>query len=353
MVSFVDWNGLTAGQAERWRALYARYGTRVQQSPAYAEALHRAGERLLVAVGRDTIVLFAVNATTLQTVCNDVPILSAESPESTESTEAAQAGPAEPAGCKQLFAVLAGARRVTGLSVYAPLVAAEYAGVPERPQGEGFRAWPRPPNSVVDWSLEGADLWPRALGRGTSQLARKRRLVERDGLVLDSGRSGAAAARDMLAVDGNSWKAARGQSMRQRGTQSEVYGGLVRDGLLTVTFLRDGGRPVAFRLDGRVKDRLTCLKWSYDEAYRRYSPGLYLLTVGLTRQWSGVGIRTVDLFGGPDALKDLLYSARTRRADLWYGSPELGAERAAERRRLDALTSRAWKAGRGIRHAYG
>ncbi|MFE7117748.1 GNAT family N-acetyltransferase [Streptomyces sp. NPDC057654] len=339
MVSLTDWRGLTAGQAERWRALYARYGTRIQQSPAYAEALHGAGERLLVAVGRDTVVVFVRDATTLQTVCNDVPILSAE-----------------PAGRRQLPALLARVRRATGLSVYAPLVAAEYVGVPEGSggrEGEEFRAWPRPPNSVVDWSLEGVDLWPRALGRGTSQLARKRRLVERDGLVLDPGRSGAVAVRDMLAVDDSSWKAARGQSMRQRGTQSEVYGGLVRDGVLTVTFLRDRGRPAAFRLDGRVKDRLTCLKWSYDEAYRRYSPGLYLLTFGLTRQWSGTGIRTVDLFGSPDALKDLLYSARTRRADLWCGNPELGAERAAERRRLDALTSRAWKTGRGIRHAYG
>ncbi|MFD7668415.1 GNAT family N-acetyltransferase [Streptomyces sp. NPDC059788] len=333
MVSVVDWNGLTAGLTERWRALYDRYGTRVQQSPAYAEAMHRAGERVLVALGPETAVAFGRDGTMCRALCNDVPVLSAE-----------------PAGSGQLSDVMAQVRRATGLSVYAPLVAAEYAGVAA---GAEFRTWPRLPSSVIDWAHDGADLWDRALGRGTSQLTRKRRLVERDGLVLDLARTGTAAAHDMLAVDDNSWKAARGQSMRQRGSQQEVYGGLVRAGVLTATFLRDGGRPVAFRLDGRAKDRVVCLKWSYDEAYRRYSPGLYLLTTGLTRQWSGAGVRTVDLFGSPDSLKDLLYSERPHRTDVWCGDPEQGAELAAERRQLDARVSRAQHGGRGLRHAYG
>ncbi|MFI9081883.1 GNAT family N-acetyltransferase [Streptomyces sioyaensis] len=344
MVSVTDVNGLTTAQVGHWHALYDQFGTRIQQSPAYTQALNRAGERVLVAIGRDTVFPFTREGSMCRAVCHDLPFLSTEQP-----------------GQEQLSAVLAQVRLATGLPVYLPLAAAGYAevGGMEREDGradidgEGeFRTWPRLANSVIDWSLDGADLWERALRRGTSQLTRKRRLVERDGLTLRLGRSGHEAAQDTLTVDDNSWKATRGQSMRQRGWQGMVYSALIRSGVLTATFLYDQDRPVAFRLDSRVKDRVMCLKWSYDEAYKRYSPGLYLLTEGLIHQWGGAPIRTIDLFGSPDSLKNLLYSERLPRVDIWYGNPKLGAELAADRLLLDKRVTQAQTAGKGIRHAY-
>jgi hypothetical protein len=328
-----DLRGLAAEQVAHWRTMYDQFGTRVQQSPAYAEAVSRVGERLFVAMGHGAIGVFTYDETTSTALCSDLPFLSAEEP-----------------GPEQLVAVVSSVRRATGLSVYLPLVGKEYADM------DAYRevsTWCRLPNSVIDWSREGVDLWDRALSRGSSQLNRKRRLVQRDGLVLHTGESGHRAARDMLAVDDSSWKALCGQSMRQRESQWAVYSELVRSGVLTATFLRDRDRPVAFRLDGRVKDRVMCLKWSYDMLYKRYSPGLYLLTEGLTRQWSNKGIRTIDLFGSPDPLKDLLYSERRHRVDVWCGDPALGRTRAEDRLGLDARVTRARGEGKGLRLAFG
>ncbi|MCS0636934.1 GNAT family N-acetyltransferase [Streptomyces sp. LP05-1] len=333
---------LTPEQERHWQELYERFGTRVQQSPAYARAVRAAGRRVLVVLADGAALALTQDGEFCTALCDDQPLLAGEP------------------GPEPLARLVDAVHRSAGVPVYLPLVDAGYADcadcvhrVGARASGP-FTAWARPPNSLVDWSRDGADLWERALARGNSQLRRKRRLVERDGLTLSAGAAGPRAAEDMLRVDDRSWKADRGQSMRSRGGQDRLYRRLVEDGTLTAAFLRDGDRPVAFRLDARVKDRVMCLKWSYDEAYRRYSPGLHLLTEGLRREWGGArGVRVVDLHGGPDTLKDLLYSARSPRVDLWYGDPELGARRAAERAAFDARVAGAHDHGKGLRHAFG
>ncbi len=325
-------DGMSPDQVRRWQEMYERTGTRVHQSPAYARALNAAGTQVVVAIGSDVAAAFACYATACSAIGGDEPALS-------------EAGPCS----AKLMSVVAAVRLATGLPVYLPLVDEHYAGLAAH---HGYLSWQRPPNSVIDWTSRGRDLWSRARERGTSQLDRKRRLVERDGLVLESAASGEAAVRDMLAVDDRSWKAAHGQSMRQRGNQSGLYGQLLLDGTVCATFLRDGAAPVAFRLDSRTRDRVTCLKWSYDESYRRYSPGVYLLTEGLTRTWGNHRLRVLDLFGGPDTLKDLLHTHRVPRVDVWYGNPVLGAERARDRLALDERVRRARDDGRGLRHAF-
>jgi hypothetical protein len=324
-------DGLSPAQVRRWQEMYERTGTRVHQSPAYARAVSAAGSRVVVAMGSNVAAAFACGATACSAIGGDEPALS-------------EAGPRN----VLLMSVVTAVRQATGLPVYLPLVGERYAALAAHHE---YLSWQRPPNSVIDWTSRGSDLWDRARERGTSQLDRKRRLVERYGLVLEFAASGEAAVRDMLAVDDRSWKAARGQSMRQRGNQSELYGRLLRDGTVCATFLRDGAAPVAFRLDSRTSDRVTCLKWSYDESYRRYSPGVYLLTEGLTRTWSHHRLRVVDLFGGPDTLKDLLHTHRVPRVDVWCGDPVLGAERARDRLALDERVRQARDDGGGLRHA--
>ncbi|WEH36591.1 GNAT family N-acetyltransferase [Streptomyces sp. AM 4-1-1] len=326
------WEELTDEQQRRWEERYEQFGTRIQQSPAYTRAVAASGRRVVVVLTEGAVAAFTRDGAVCTAMCDDQPLL------------------ADTVRLDLLADLVSDVHRFTGLAVYLPLVDASCAGVRAY---DGFAVWERPPNSLVDWSLDGEDLWQRALSRGTSQLTRKRRLVERDGLTLCFGRWGARAAEDVLRVDDRSWKAERGQSMRMRAGQGELYRRLVETGTVTVSFLKDHGRPVAFRMDARIKDRVMCLKWSYDESYRRYSPGLYLLTEGLRREWAGRGICTVDLHGSPDALKDLIHSDRPARVDLWYGDPQLGARRAEERLAFDAGVTRTHDQGRGLRHAFG
>ncbi|MFH8589598.1 GNAT family N-acetyltransferase [Streptomyces celluloflavus] len=328
----VDLDTLTRAQEDAWATAYRRYGTRLQQSPGYARAVRAAGQRVVVALAPLGIIAFTREGEVLTAVGGDEPVLT------------------EHGHAERLAHLVTSVRRATGASVYLPLVDAAHAGACAR---AGCTTWRRPPNSLIDWSRDGADLWGRALERGTSQLRRKRRLVERDGLTVRPGQSGAHAFAHVLAVDDRSWKAEHGQSMRLRGGQDALYGRLVGTGEITAAILFDGERPVAFRLDARVNDRLTSLKWSYDETYRRYSPGLHLLTEGLRQEWAGRGVRTVDLHGSPDTLKNLLYSERVPRADVWCGAAEPGALRARERAALDARVTRAHQAGKGLRHAFG
>lgn len=327
------WDAVDADRRARWQAAFDRSGTRLQQSPAYAEALNAAGYQVGLVEEAGVWGVFTRNAECWTAVCNDVPFLSTE-----------------PLTAARLAAVTTRLRHETGLSVYLPLVGTEYATAAD---GPGWLVWSRPPNSLVDWSAQGQDLRERVRARGGSQPERKVRLVRRDGLTMDYARVGDQAVVEMLAVDDRSWKAACGDSMRLRGSQWLLYGQLLRQGAIEACFLRAGDRPVAFRLDSRVKDRVACLKWSYDLADRRYSPGTYLLTEGLCRRWSDRGIRVIDLCGGPDPLKDLLYSERSGRVDLWCGDSAAGRRKAAEREALDARVAAARDEGRGLRRAFG
>ncbi|WP_173019451.1 GNAT family N-acetyltransferase [Streptomyces alkaliphilus] len=325
---------LSPARWRRWEEMYRRHGTRVQQSPAYARAVAASGRRVAVALAGDppdAIGAFALDGSICTALGGDHPLLvRTPTPES-------------------VAAVVADVHRATRLPVYLPLVDTLYARVRAY---DGFAVWERSPNSLIDWAGDGAVFRETVERRGGSHLSRKRRLVERDGLTLSAGHRGPRAADNVLRVDGRSWKAERGQGMAQRPGQERLYRRLVEDGTLTASFLLDHDRPVAFRLDARVGDRVMCLKWSHDEAYRRYSPGLYLLTEGLLREWTGCDIRTVDLHGGPDTLKDLLHSVRVPRVDLWCGDRRRGELRAEERSALDARVGRARESGRGLRHVY-
>ncbi len=313
-------------QLSAWQETFERVGARIQQSPAYA---HAAAGDVIVVTGAGVIATFVAGARMCTAIGGDEPLLGATDP-------------------AVLATVMTAVLRVTGRPVYVPLVDERYAEVGEH---DGFDSWRRPPNSLIDWTDQGRGLRERVRARGNSQLEVKRRMIERDGLVLDFSTTWEGAARDVLDVDDQSWKADRGQSMRQRG-QAALYFSLLREGNVGAAFLRHQGKPVAFRIDAWTNDRLTCLKWSYDEAYRRYSPGLYLLTEGLTEQWGGVGLSVVDLCGGPDLLKDLLHTHRVPRVDVWCGSLEQGQRLARDRQALDARVRMAVSTGSGLRHAF-
>lgn len=322
-------SALSGADVRRWHGLFLCRGRYVHHGPDYAAALATGRRPVLVAERAGALTVLTIHKNVATVAIPGVPLLGEEPP-----------GAAEVAHFFELF------RRTTGLDVYVPLLDSSDKSMP------GARVWPRSPNSLIDWSQDGADLLARVGGRGGSQVVRKRCRIERAGLVLDCASRGPAAVHDMLTVDDRSWKAEAGQSLRQRGSQADLYGYLVSGGHATVTFLRDGDRPIAFRVDAYLGGRLTCLKWSYDQMYARYSPGLHLLTVGMLAQWTGCGVDTIDLFGGPDHLKDLLHTERVERMDLWFGDQAAGAALEAERRGLDTRVQQALHESKGLRHVY-
>lgn len=323
---------LTDVQFARWQDEFEAHGSRIQTSPNYSIACSRSGDGIVVAMSEHHVLPLRSTPYGYASLGSDVPVLS-DWPD-----------------MREIMTLLSDVREVTGRSVYLPLIDERWARVVRR--HGSTRVWARTPNSLINWSDEGADLWSQVSARGSSQLQRKRKLVQRDGFELDSGRTGESAARDMLEIDDRSWKAYCGQSMRQRKGQADLYTHLVRTGVATVSFLRSGERPVAFRLDARAQKRVTCLKWSYDEDFKRYSPGLYLLTFGLIEQWSHSGVEVIDLFGGPDTLKDLLFTDRVARVDMWIGDDATGDELEADRYSLDDRVGQQLAAQRGLRHAY-
>ena len=327
-----DLSELTDAEVASWRDAFGESGCRIQQSPDYARALQRSGEQVGVALGDNLFTVFTVASKVATIVCADVPVLSPAPPT-----------PAE------LALMIREVRRLTGLSVYMPLVDASCRALAELAP---VRLWDRPPNSLIDWADDGAGLLARVRMRGGSQLDRKHRMIERDGFALDLARLGENAGRDVLAVDDRSWKAAAGQSLRQRGRQAALYSCLIELRAVSVSFLRHNETAVAFRVDAQVADRLMCLKWSYDQAYARYSPGMYLLTTGLIAGWARRGIRTIDLCGSPDHLKDLICSGRAPRIDVWYGEADAGRHLEQERLAFDSRLRVILQAGRGLRHAY-
>lgn len=97
---------------------------------------------------------------------------------------------------------------------------------------------------------------------------------------------------------------------------------------------------------------MTCLKWSYDEAYQRHSPGFYLLTKRLVQRWGGTDLDSVDLFGSPDRLKDLLSTHQAARFDLAWPPGPAADELRAERTEFDHRVWENHQAGHGVRHFY-
>jgi CelD/BcsL family acetyltransferase involved in cellulose biosynthesis len=140
--------------------------------------------------------------------------------------------------------------------------------------------------------------------------------------------------------------------MNHRDNQFDLYAYLLRHGLSSLDVVWSATRPIAYRLDAHLGRTVMCLKWSYDEEYRRCSPGFYLLTKRLVQRWGDTDLDSIDLFGSPDRLKDLISTDRVARFDLaWPPGPAVDALR-AERTGFDRQVRENHQAGRGVRQLY-
>lgn len=327
-------DGASAAVFRSWERLFTRAGTTVHQSSAYAAAAD-AGvqDRVWVVAGERMIAAFALYDGVATSLLGPHVLLTDHPPIATTVEDVAARLAAE-----------------TGAElVYFPNAAAGRA--PRHEPSGRLAVWTRLDSPHIDWRLPIELLWRRVCRRYGSRAERQRRRFDGSGLH-ERALRGAEAVDAMDVVERRSWKARAGQSMHHRDEQFVLYGALLRDGTATLATVFDGDRAVAFRLDTLVARTVCCLKWSYDEAYRRCSPGFHLLTRGLVNTWGGRDVERIDLFGSPDRLKALVSTGATARVDLAWPRGQLAHELGEERATHDERIRRAFEAGLGVRQVY-
>jgi hypothetical protein len=110
--------------------------------------------------------------------------------------------------------------------------------------------------------------------------------------------------------------------------------------------------PIAYRIDTCVGGVLFALKWSFDEAWRRVSPGFSLLAVDLPRRCKILDVTHADLFGSPDLLKDAVSTGERQRCEFIWPSGPVADRILAERHAHDTRAAQALAQGKGIRTSY-
>lgn len=327
---------LTATQRSAWQELFDQAGASVHQSPEYAEAVRRASpDRSPYAIlGTGTYGAFEVGGELATSILGPRPLLSAA-----------------PIGLADLPAFTAALTEQTAADlVYFPNVATSSFADCSDVSG-GLVTWERLPSPYIDLAgLTASSLWERVCSRYGSRAERQRRRFESAGFEVRALADEEAVAA-VSTVERKSWKAHAGQSMHQRDNQFALYSDLLRSGLAQIIAAFDGELPVAFRLDVRTGITVQCLKWSYDEAYRRYSPGFYLLTHALAANLPP-GVDRIDLFGSPDLLKDLLADGTQPRIDVAWPAGDCAEALRAERESHDRRIQIARTSGRGVRTLY-
>lgn len=303
-----------------WQRLFARHGTSITQHPRFAAAAaeHSTGN-VMVLHHEEGVAVFSVTGDSATSLFTGTPQLGS---------------------------------RISARQVATALDCAElYWPLLDGQAPAGATTWERLPSPFVDWSNRGADLLRRVRDRHGSQADRKWRRFEAGGLTIRLQVADPQA--DVREIERRSWKASAGQAMHQRG-QLGLYSTLLSEGIAAADIAYLGDRPVAYRIDTQVGDEVACLKWSFDERFRRFSPGFYLLTVGLQLRYSDSSLERIDLHGSPDTLKALLATDSRPRLDAaWATDHERVSRLRRERRLHDERIRQMWVARKGVRHAYG
>lgn len=182
-----------------------------------------------------------------------------------------------------------------------------------------FHTYKRLPSSIIEKPISSKIIWDRVLERYGSRANKQRKRFENELRIQKY--SGVDVGSQLSLVELNSWKYKCRQDMLSRGNQIEYYSELVKSGFADITFAVDKkGNPIAFRIDVKMNNTIYVLKWSYDDRFKKLSPGFYLLTIDLFKSYPTDSYRYVDLYGSPDKLKSLLETGRISRYDVIYSN---------------------------------
>lgn len=180
--------------------------------------------------------------------------------------------------------------------------------------------WNRLPSPIVvgDFSIEA--ILKRVNNRYGKRTTRQKSIFEKKLMIKSVMKKD--STRVLSEVERNSWKYRSNQDMFSRGYQFDYYNKLINCGVVNLVAAYDLNKPVAFRIDALVKNTLYVVKWSFDESYKKYSPGFYLLVFDLFERYKNIEIDYIDLFGSPDLLKDVIENDRLERFDFCYSTNE-------------------------------
>jgi len=177
--------------------------------------------------------------------------------------------------------------------------------------------WNRLPSSIINGDYSEDIIWERLISRYDSRAEKQKKIFEKN--LSCKMLTGSNYCDQITRIEINSWKRKYHQDMLSRDNQIAYYSHIVESGLANITFAYNPEEiPIAFRIDTISNNILYVIKWSYDENFKKYSPGFYLLTVDLFRSYKGRRFKFIDLYGSPDLLKNLIENNRLKRIDVCF-----------------------------------
>jgi CelD/BcsL family acetyltransferase involved in cellulose biosynthesis len=174
--------------------------------------------------------------------------------------------------------------------------------------------------------------------RRRKELARTRRRLEALGCVEHhvhhSGEGLSAAVEAFLQIETRGWKGERRTAMACDARSCEfartVFNGSERDSICRADVLTLDGTPIAVSLAVSAGSTVFSVKCTYDESYRRFSPGL-LLEIEIMRSFLNEGwAARLDAATAGSHVIDSLWPGRVEVADLAFSlDPAAGQRRLA------------------------
>jgi Acetyltransferase (GNAT) domain len=321
--------------AARWERAFQTYGTMPHQSPGHIRAeSSRAGvaEPTVIEAGGVLSAFRVKNGTALCLV------------------EGAGVLPAREGTFDPDWFLSTVRQRLGVDTIHIPLLYPDVDTAQALLRAQGVARLERLPTLVMAPPFDQGTILARCSARLGSRARRRICRFRRAGLVFQE-LAGDPAIRALDLIEQRSWKATCRQDMHSRD-QFAAYAARLRSGELSMTAVMAQETPIAYRIDAHVRGILFALKWSFDEAWRRVSPGFVLLAVNLPWRCEALGVKYADLFGSPDLLKGALSTGERRRIECaWPAGP--AAERLlAERRTHDTRAAQAHAQGNSIRSSY-
>jgi len=130
----------------------------------------------------------------------------------------------------------------------------------------------------------------------------------------------AEALQTAFAIDSRSWKAAQGTALSSTAASKAFWQTLTRylaeKDRVRIWILWARDQAIAFEYHVLYGRRVYSMKWSYDAAFQRFSPGLLLRCRSLESFWQQ-DIREIDLLGVSDDFKEQ-WTDKTRNHENVY-----------------------------------
>ncbi len=237
-------------------------------------------------------------------------------------------------------------------TLYFPLVYKIDGARPIFAQNAFTALYDRLSSPIINGELKKETMWRRVVERYGSRAERQRKLF--DSMLHVESFTGVDVSEYLTQVEKKSWKKIYNQDMLSRDNQIVYYSQIIKSGLAKVSFaFTEKKIPVAYRITVNVNNILYVLKWSYDEAFKKYSPGFYLLTIDLFSSVDDIKYEYIDLYGSPDKLKDLMQTEKLARVDVyWSENPKEVCLISQERLAHDTKVNYNYKSDHGVSYLF-